>query len=124
MAVRIKYEPNHFQFGQLLMSDQTQDLADQGAEVGVLYARMYAAGVRPTLPAEYIASIRKETGPIVTFGRNPRRTARVVADFPWIEFGSGRKRERPQGGNSPAYRILGRTGARVGSPPRGGGGPT
>lgn len=124
MPVRIRYRANNSDFGKLMMSDQTQDLADQGANFGVLAARAYAAGTRPALPPEYIESIQAETGPIVTLGGNPRRTARIVSKYPWIEFGSGRKRDRPQGGNSPAYRILGRAGARVGNPPRGGGGPT
>jgi hypothetical protein len=121
MPVKITYKPNNKEFGALMMSDQTQDLADQAAKLGVLVARAYAAGQRPQMPAEYIASIRAEAGPIVVFDGNPRRTARVVADYPWLEFGSGKTASgRPQGGNSPAYRILGRTGARIGNPPIGG----
>lgn len=122
MPIRIKYKPNNREFGALMMSDQTQDLADQAANFGVLVARAYANAERPRLPTEYIASIRATTGPIVVLGpeKNPRRTARVEADYPWIEFGSGqRPGGRPQGGNSPSYRILGRTGARVGDPPKG-----
>lgn len=121
MAIKITYKANNKEFGALMMSDQTQDLADQGARFGVLVARAYAAGTRPALPAEYTASIEHQEGPPVVLGGNPRRTARVVAKYPFIEFGSGQKRERPQGGNSPTYRILGRTGPRVGNPPTGGG---
>jgi hypothetical protein len=124
MGIRIRYKADNVSFGALMMSDQTQDLAEQAANFGVLAAKAYAKGVRPPLPAEYVESIKAETGPAVVLGGNPRRTSRIVSSYPWIEFGSGRKRDRPQGGNSPAYRILGRAGARVGDPPRGGGGPT
>jgi len=129
MGLKIKYEANNSDFGRLMMSSQTQDLADDAANFGAQVARLYAAGSRPRPPADYIASIKAAPGPPVVLGTgghaNPRRTARVVADHRLggvIEFGSGPTgpggRERPQGGSSPAYRILGRTGARVGSPPR------
>lgn len=122
--IRIRYKPNNSEFGQLMMSDQTQDLADQGAKFGVLAARAYANGMRPRMPEEYTASIKATTGPTVVMGGNPRRTAQVEAKYPWLEFGSGRKRPRGQGGHSPAYRILGRTAARIGNPPDKGGGAT
>lgn len=115
MAVQITYRANNAEFGKLMMSAQTQSLADQGALRGLRVARELAT--RQNLPAAYVASIRKAAGPTVTMGGNPRRTARVYADAPWIEFGSGLKRPRQQGGRSPAYRILGKTGARIGSPP-------
>jgi hypothetical protein len=115
VAVEIRYEKNHADFGRLMMSDQTQSLADQGALRGLAVARTLAAG--QNLPAAYISSIRKAGGPPVVLGKNPRRTARVYADMPFIEFGSGLKRKREQGGHSPAYRILGKAGARIGSPP-------
>jgi hypothetical protein len=125
MAVAIRYEPNHKSFRALMVSGQTQELADEAATAGVVVARAYAAGSR--LPAEYIASIRRTSGPLVTFDGNPRRTARVHAAYPFIEFGSGiksggdsRGKPRPQGGYSEPYRILGRTAARIGSPPLGG----
>lgn len=128
MPIVMQYVKNNSDMAKLLMSKQTQDLADQGAHFGVLAAKAYANGNRPKLPAEYIESIQAQTGPIVVMGEgghaNPRRTAQVTARYPWIEFGSGRKRRREQGGSSPAYRILGRTAARIGSPPRRGGGPT
>lgn len=113
--IRVRYKPNHEDFGRLMMSDQTQDLADQGAQRGVEEARRLAASFG--LPAEYIASISRVFGNPVTLGGNPRRTARVQAKFPYIEFGSGRRRPRPQGGRSPAYRVLARTASRIGSPP-------
>jgi len=122
MTVRIRYKPNHKEFGAMLMSDQTQDLADQGARRGVVAARALAGSLG--LPAEYIASIKATKGPVVTMQGNPRRTARIEAKYPWLEFGSGRKRPRPQGGRSPHYRVLGRILTEVGNPPRGGGGPT
>ncbi len=121
MAVRIKYRPNHKDMAKLLMSKQTQDLANQGARRGVVEATKLATTFN--LPEEYISSIEATVGPPVTYQGNPRRTARVEAKFPWIEFGSGRKRKRPQGGSSPHYRVLGRTLSKVGNPPRGGGGP-
>jgi len=126
MAVKITYKPNNREFGQLMMSDQTQDLADDGAEHGAAYARLYARG--SGLPADYVSSISARTGPPVTMGGNPRRTARTVAEHrlaATFEFGSGKGstsgpagRKRPQGGYSDPYRILGRAGARTGSPPR------
>ncbi len=125
------YKENRREFGQLLMSDQIQDLADQGAEAGVAYARLYANGSRPRLPADYVASFKAVQGPIVTMGDphpNPRRTARTVSEHRLaaaFEFGTGvrsggndgRGAKRPQGGYSDPYRILGRAGARVGQPP-------
>lgn len=121
--IHIKYKPNHISFAKLMMSDQTQNLADQAADRGVQVARGIAAGM--SLPEEYIASIKATRGPIVVLGGNPRRTARLVSKYPYIEFGSGRKRPRPQGGRSPAYRVLGRTLPRIGSYPYGeAGGPT
>ena len=120
MAVRIRYRPNNSDFGRLLMSDQTQDLADQGANRGVQEARRLASSLG--LPATYIDSIKAVPGPVTSLGGNPRRTARVEASFPFLEFGSGRKRARPQGGSSPAYRVLGRTVTTIGNPPSRGGG--
>jgi len=119
--IRVRYKPNNSSFGKLMMAQQTQDLADQGARAGVREATQMASGAG--LPERYIASIKATTGPPVTMGGNPRRTARVEAGYVWVEFGSGRKRARPQGGSSPAHRILGRTAAKIGSPPDGGGGP-
>lgn len=127
MAVTIRYEPNHGEFRKLMMSEQTHELADEAADLGLAVARAYAAGYK--LPAAYITSIRKEVGRVVVLGGNPRRAARIYADFPYIEFGSGIKGEggsrhapRPQGGYSAPYRILGRTGSRIGKPPSGGAG--
>lgn len=132
MSVVIRYKPNHREFGELMLSQQTQDLADEAAGAGVLVATQFAQS--DGLPAEYIASIRAEPGPIIVMGSppNPRRTARVLASFPWLEFGSGRgsrsgqigkrnTRKRPQGGYSRPYRVLGRTGARIGKKPTRGG---
>jgi len=126
MAVKITYRANNSEFGQLMMSDQTQDLADHGAATGAAYARLYAKGAG--LPADYVASIEGRPGPPVTLGGNPRRTARTVAEHrlaATFEFGSGKGsksgpsgRKRPQGGYSDPYRILGRAGARTGSPPK------
>ena len=121
MAVVIRYRPNNRDMGKLLMSQQTQDLANQGADRGVVLAKALASSL--DLPAEYIASIQGIKGPIVVMDGNPRRTARIETKYPWIEFGSGRKRDRPQGGRSPHYRVLGRIATKVGSPPIGGGGP-
>ncbi len=120
--IRITYRPNNKDMAKLLMSDQTQDVADQAARKGVLEATAMAAADR--LPAAYIASIKAVKGPIVTMQGNPRRTAQLEAKYPYLEFGSGRKRKRPQGGNSPRYRVLGRTLNKIGNPPRNGGGPT
>lgn len=122
MAINIRYQPNHRDMAKLLMDDQTQDLANQGANRGVDEAKKLAASLG--LPAEYIASIEAVEGPPVVLQGNPRRTARVNAKYPWIEFGSGRKRDRPQGGRSPHYRVLGRILTKVGNPPDKGGGPT
>ena len=128
MAVKITYKPNNSDFGKLMMADQTQDLADQAAHLGVAVATLYANGSRPRPPADYIASIKAVHGPPVTMGGNPRRTSRVVAEHRLagaIEFGTGiksgggdgRGTPRRQGGYSEPYRILGRTGSRIGSPP-------
>ncbi len=117
MAIRIRYKANNKEFGALMMSQQTQDLADQGANRGAQEARRLASSF--SLPERYIASIRIAPGPTATLGGNPRRTSRVEAGFPFIEFGSGRKRPRPQGGRSPAYRVLGRTAWKVGNLPIG-----
>lgn len=129
MVMKVTYKENRREFGALMMSQQTQDLASDGAERGAAYARLYARGSR--LPGDYIASIEARVGPPMTLGKgayaNPRRTARVVADHRLaaaLEFGSGsgsasgpKGRKRPQGGYSEPYRILGRAGARTGSPP-------
>jgi hypothetical protein len=119
VTIRISYKANNASMAKLLMSGQTQDLADQGARRGAATARSLASGLG--LPEEYVASVEATGGPPSVLGGNPRRTARVVARYPWLEFGSGRRRERPQGGRSPAYRVLGRTGPLIGNPPRGGG---
>ena len=127
-TVVVRYVANNRDMARLLMSDQTQDLADQGAQAGVTYARLYAAGARPKLPASYIAGFKAVAGPPVVLDRNPRRTARVVNEdriAAAIEFGSGirsggndgRGRARPQGGYSDPHRVLGRAGARLGSAP-------
>lgn len=113
--VRIRYKANNKDFGKLMMAKQTQDLADQAAKKGVQEAKALAAS-RGLFP-KYIESIKAAVGPPVTLGGNPRRTARVNADYPWVEFGSGQKRPRPQGGSSPAYRILGAVAAIIGNPP-------
>ncbi len=117
MPVRMRYRPNNASFGAMMMSDQTQDLANQGAREGARLARELATSLG--LPAKYISSIGTEDGPPVTFSGNPRSTARVHASYVWIEFGSGVKRKRPQGGSSPAHRVLGRVASQVGSLPRG-----
>lgn len=113
--VRIRYKPNNRDFGKLMMAPQTQHLADQAAEKGVAEAKALASS--RNLPAEYVESIEKVVGPPITMAGNPRRTARVQARYVWIEFGSGIKRPRPQGGRSPAYRILGTVGPMIGNPP-------
>lgn len=113
--VTIRYRANNTSFGKMMMAKQTQDLADQAADKGVAEARALAAS--RGLPAKYIESIEKVVGPPVVMGGNPRRTARVQARYVWIEFGSGIKRPRPQGGRSPAYRILGTVGPLIGNPP-------
>lgn len=115
MTVRIRYRPNHRDFRKLMMAKQTQDLADQAGKKGVAEAKALAGGLN--LPAEYISSIEMKAGPPITLAGNPRRTTRIHAKFPWIEFGSGQKRPRPQGGRSPAYRILGKVGPIIGNPP-------
>ena len=95
MVVKIRYKANNKEFGALMLSDQTQDLADQAANFGVLAAKAYAKGIRPPLPTEYVESIKAETGPAVVLGGNPRRTSRIVANYPWIEFGSGSSTKTP-----------------------------
>lgn len=123
MTVRIRYRPNNRDMARLLMSNQTQELADKGARAGVIEAQQTA--MEAGLPEDYVDSIKAEVGPVVVLDRNPRRTARVVARHRLagvFEFGSGRKRPREQGGSSPTYRILGRAAAKIGSPPLGGGG--
>lgn len=121
MVVKIRYKANNREFGKLMRSEQTQHLANQGAKKGVEEARKLASSL--SLPEEYIASIEAKDGPMVTLGGNPRRTAQIEAKYPWIEFGSGRKRARPQGGRSPHYRVLGRILTKIGNPPDKGGGP-
>lgn len=117
MAIRIRYKPNNSDMAKLLMSQQTQDLADQGAAAGVREASRLSSTLG--ISQRYRDSLRAVAGPPVTMGGNPRRTARVEASYVWVEFGSGQKRSRPQGGKSPAHRILGRTAAEIGSPPDG-----
>jgi hypothetical protein len=121
MPIRVRYQANNREFGQLMMSDQTQDLADQGARAGVIEAQQSA--MEAGLPEAYVNAIRPETAPPQVLAGNPRRTARVVARHRLagvFEFGSGRRTPRPQGGSSPRYRILGQAGAKIGSPPFGG----
>lgn len=113
--VRIRYKQDNKSFGKLMMSKQTQDLADEAAKRGVIEAKAMAG--RLGLPAAYVESIKAVKGPPVTMAGNPRRTARVNTGFPFIEFGSGQKRPRPQGGNSPAYRVLGSILSLIGNPP-------
>jgi hypothetical protein len=115
ITVRIQYRPNRREFAKLMLSDQIQDLAMQAANEGVREAKVLATS--HSLPAKYIESIEATVGPALVLGGNPRRTARVTAKYPFIEFGSGQKRPRPQGGSSPAYRILGAVAAIIGNPP-------
>lgn len=118
---RVHYRANNKDFGRLLMSGQTQELALKGARAGVVEAGQQA--MEAGLPERYVDGLAAQPGPPVTLDGNPRRTARLVATDKLsaiIEFGSGRRRERPQGGTSPAYRILGRAGSKIGSPPIGG----
>ena len=117
MPVRVRYKANNRDFGRMMMAQQTQDLADQGAAEGARAARALAQTL--DLPARYTSSIRTEAGPPVALAGNPRRTARVYADYVWIEFGSGVRRPRPQGGSSPAHRVLCRVASQVGQLPRG-----
>ena len=116
MPIRVRYRANNREFGALMRSDQTQDLANTAARAGAVDAAQ--AAVEAGLPESYVDSIRAEPGPLMMLGGNLRRTARVVARHPLagiIEFGSGRRRARPQGGRSQTYRILGRAGAKIGS---------
>jgi hypothetical protein len=120
VAVRIRYRENRKSFGAMMMAIQTQELAYQGAQRGAIAARGLATAAG--LPGAYVESIRAEAGPPQVLGGNPRRTARVVARHRLagvFEFGSGLRDKRPQGGSSPRHRILGKTGAIIGSPPRG-----
>lgn len=132
MGIVMNYVPNNHEFGKLMMAKQTQDLADEAAQHGAAIARLYAAGARPRLPSEYVTGFKVRTGPPVLLGDGPyanlRRTARVVNEHHLasaIEFGTGTAstaqsagRPRPQGGYSEPHRVLGRTGSRIGAPPR------
>lgn len=116
--VRIRYKPDHKDFGKLMMADQTQNLANQGARRGVIEAQ--ALAMDAGLSEEFVDSIKARLGPPVVLGGNPRRTARVVAEHRLagvFEFGSGKRNPREQGGSSPAYRILGQAAARTGALP-------
>ena len=114
-TVRVRYKPDHKSFRKLMMSKQTQNLADDAAKRGETEAKAMAA--RLSLPAAYIESIKAVPGPPVVLAGNPRRTARINTKYPFIEFGSGQKRPRPQGGRSPAYRVLGSVLSLIGNPP-------
>ena len=122
------YKPNHSDFGKLMLASQTRELCKTAANAGAVYARAYAKGAG--LPGDYIAKIRGELGPIAVIGNppNPRYTGRLIAEHPLagvFEFGSGQRHVGPgrttryQGGYSQPNRVLGRAGARIGSPPRG-----
>jgi hypothetical protein len=119
--IRVRYQANNREFGQLMMSEQTQDLADEAARAGVIEAQQSA--MEAGLFEDYVNNIRAEIGPPQVLAGNPRRTARVVARHRLagvFEFGTGINRPRPQGGSSPRYRILGKAGTKIGSPPFGG----
>jgi hypothetical protein len=131
MGIRIRYRPNREEFGRLMLSEQTQDLAMEAARRMRDFAKLLAgSGNRQgDVPEEYTAAFRAEPGPPMELGGNLRATARVVNDH-WlaaiIEFGSGVKSvgdragtPREQGGYSAPHRYLGRAGAALGSPPVG-----
>ena len=102
MGIRIRYKANNKEFGALMMSDQTQDLADQAANFGVLAAKAYAKGVRPPLPAEYVESIKAETGP----ARGPRwQPPSDLEDR--LELPVDRVRLRPEARSSPGRQLAG-----------------
>lgn len=113
-----RYEQDHKSIGEFLLSGQLRDAVRQGASDG-------AAIAAATAPSKIAADFAVEAGPdvIVTKNGNPRLSERIVNDHPAaaaIEFGSGQraegasgKKDRPQGGSSPAYRPLGKAGARI-----------
>lgn len=131
MGIRIRYRPNHREFGEMLLSEQTQELALSAARRMRDFARLLAAtGNRlGSVPEEYVGAFTAEPGPLAELGGNLRRTARVVNSHllaSIIEFGSGTAgtgatggEPRPQGGYSQPHRYLGRAGAALGSPPGG-----
>jgi hypothetical protein len=102
-------------FGDLMMSDQIQDVADAGArDIAAIATQAQRLSTQP-----YTAEVHQ---PIVIDG-NPRRTAQVVGNdrlHAVEEFGSGTTSEgattgqpRPQGGHSPARRTLAKAAAEI-----------
>lgn len=108
-----RFEADHRSIGEFLLSDQLRDAVRQGAE-DVAGIANRTAGI-----SRVQGSYFREPGPpvVVTKNGNPRLSERVWSHHPAAavdEFGSGRRRKRPQGGNSPANRTLGKAGSRVG----------
>jgi hypothetical protein len=108
-----RWQPNPRAFREIArspgMRDLLKDRADAGAGVARAIAPTYTG---PTWdPAvqrhgEYKASIYSAA----TLQPNGWR-AEFGADAPWtlqVEFGTGRGQARPQYGDSPKYRVLGR----------------
>lgn len=106
------FRADHKSIGEFLVSGQLRDAVRGGADD---VARIANATTITKLKGEYYV----EHGPdvIVTKNGNPRLSEQVRCDHPAaaaIEFGSGRKKDRPQGGSSDPKRILGKAGEHVG----------
>lgn len=131
MSIRIRYRPNHSDFAQLLLSQQTLELAlAAAADIRDLARRMAGVAYRMgDIPEGYTESFSSEPGAPMELGGNLRATARVVNDHPLaavIEFGSGvqsvgetKGKPRRQGGYSFPNRFLGRAASVYSSPPSG-----
>ena len=115
---KIEYKPDHRSVGEFLRSDQLRDAVHQGAEDVAALARRWS-------PTKIAGSIWAQNGPdvVVTKNGNPRLSEHVINSHSAaaaIEFGSGQraegnsgKKDRPQGGHSPAMRPLGTAGAKI-----------
>lgn len=116
MPSSFRFVPNPAMYGELARNDGIKallaDRAGHGAEVARAIAPKYSG---PTYQAgvarhdEYVASIYSAASLAPSGWR-----AEFGADAPWalqVEFGSGRpatRRVRPQSGDSPKTRTLGR----------------
>lgn len=117
--IAVWFKADHKSIGEFLVSNQLRDAVRQGAQD----VRSLAAA---NAPSKIAGDFDVEPGPdvIVTKNGYPRLSERVRNDHPAaaaIEFGSGQqsegnsgKKDRPQGGSSPAMRPLGVAGVMVG----------
>ena len=110
-------------FGAFALSSRMQGLTLKIARDGALIAKMLSPKGEGSGP-HYRDQFATKPGEIVTIDGLPRVTSEIVNNDPKaaaVEFGSGEGsvgdssgEGRPQGGHSPAHRVLGKTGRILG----------